>query len=74
MILMLFQSIFGIKKEIELNPFLSYFDMTFFSMNIISTLGYNFDLSPKGRFLKFIVMTQCFASIVLLMILLSRAI
>ena len=69
-----FQSVFGIKKIVEQDPFLAYFDMTFFSMNIISTLGYNFDLSPKVRFLKFIVMTQCFSSIVLLMILLSRAI
>jgi hypothetical protein len=69
-----FQSIFGEKKIVDHDPFLSYFDMTFFSMNVITTLGYNFDFSPKGRFLKFIVMTQTLASIILLMILLSKAI
>ncbi len=69
-----FQSVVGIEKIVSQDPFLAFFDMTFFSMNIISTLGYNFDLSPRARFMKFIVMTQCFSSIVLLMILLSRAI
>lgn len=69
-----FQSLFGTKKIIENDPFLAFFDMTFFSGNVITTLGYNFDFSPKGRLVKFIVMTQCFASIILLMILLSKAI
>ncbi len=69
-----FQSIIGVKKIVEHDPYLAYFDMTFFSANVITTLGYNFDFSPRFRFLKFIVMTQCFASIILLMILLSRAI
>jgi len=69
-----FKSFIGIKKIIDNDPFLAFFDMSFFSLNVISTLGYNFDYSPNGRFLKFIVMTQCLASIVLLMILLSRAV
>jgi hypothetical protein len=69
-----FESVTGIKKTIEKNPYLAFFDMTFFSSNIITTLGYNFDLGPKTRFLKFIIMTQCAASILLLMVLLSKAI
>jgi len=69
-----FQSLFGTRKIVENDPFLAFFDMSFFSLNVISTLGYNFDFSPKGRFLKFIIMTQCLTSIVLLMILLSRAV
>ena len=69
-----FQSIFGTRKIVDNDPFLAFFDMSFFSGNVISTLGYNFDFSPKSRFIKFIVLTQCFASIILLMILLSRAV
>jgi hypothetical protein len=69
-----FQSIIGIRKIVEKDPFLAFFDMTFFSAGIITTLGYNFDFSPKSRFLKLIVITQTLASILLLMILLSKAI
>ena len=69
-----FKSIFKTEQIIEKDPFSCYFDMTFFSMSVITTIGYNYDLNPKHRFVKFIVMTQILCSIVLLMILLSKAI
>jgi hypothetical protein len=54
------------------NVWQKFFDMTFVSTNITTTLGYNSDITPKGRFLKWVVMSQCLSTIILLIILVSR--
>ena len=49
-----------------------FFDMTFVSSNITATFGYNTDISPKGRFIKMIIMSQSLSTILLLIVLVSK--
>ncbi len=49
-----------------------FFDMTFFSANVTATLGYNSDITPKGRFLKGVLMSQFIATIILLIVVVSK--
>jgi hypothetical protein len=54
------------------NTWQKFFDMTFFSANVTATLGYNSDITPKGRFLKFVLTTQFLATIILLIVVVSK--
>ncbi len=58
-------------KETE-NSFEKYFEMVFYTTNIMATLGYTYDLSPKRKIIKSIVILQSLTSIILLLILISR--
>jgi hypothetical protein len=59
-------------KNIKDHPILKYFDMIFFTSNIMATLGYNVDITPRNRIIKVVVIGQCFTSIFLLVVLFSR--
>ena len=56
------------------HPILQYFDMIFFASNIMATLGYNVDITPRNRIIKGLVIAQCFTSIFLLICLFSRVV
>ncbi len=61
-------------KNLKEHPILKFFDMMFFTINIMTTLGYNVDITPRNRIIKTIVAFQCISSILLLIVLFSKVI
>jgi hypothetical protein len=61
-------------KNLKEHPILKFFDMMFFTINIMTTLGYNVDITPRNRIIKTVVASQCISSILLLIVLFSRVI
>jgi hypothetical protein len=56
------------------SSFKTYFDMTYFSSNILTSLSIDYDIIPNNRIIQFLVFTQIIISILLIAILLSKAI
>lgn len=61
-------------KNLKAHPIFKYYDMMFFTINIMTTLGYNVDITPRNRIIKTVVSSQCISSILLLIVLFSRVI
>ncbi len=49
-----------------------FFDMTFLSGNVTATLGYNSDITPKDRVIKFALLTQFLVTILLLIVVVAK--
>jgi hypothetical protein len=63
------------KERIEpKSPFKTYFDMTYFSTNILTVLALDYDIVPNSRIIQSLIITQVIISIVLIAILLSKSI
>jgi hypothetical protein len=51
-----------------------YFDMSYFSINILTNIAFDTDIIPNNRIVQFIVVSQIIISLLLILILLARAI